>query len=56
MSNEEILLKDALELMKNDNKKELGKYNREVVKKYYSVQKMTDDTEKAYKKTLDKYK
>lgn len=54
MSNEETLLKDVLELMQSEKKEEYGKYNREVVKKYYSVGKMTDDTEKAYKKTLGK--
>ena len=54
MSNEELLLKDVLELMQSEKKEEYGKYNRDVVKKYYSVGKMTDDTEKAYKKTLGK--
>lgn len=54
MSNEEVLLKDVLELMQSEQKEEYGKYNREVVKKYYSVGKMTDDTEKAYKKTINK--
>ena len=54
MSNEETLLKDVLELMQSEKKEEYGKYNRDVVKKYYSVGKMTDDTVKAYKKTLVK--
>jgi len=54
MSNEEVLLKDILELMQSEKKAEYGKYNREVVKQYYSVGKMTDDTEKAYQKTLNK--
>ena len=44
--------KDILELISKENKSELGKYNREVVKKYYSVEKMTDDCEKAYLKTV----
>ena len=54
MSNEEFLLKDVLELMNSGKKEEYGKYNREIVKKYYSVGKMADDTEKAYQKTLNK--
>lgn len=54
MSTEEELLKDVLTLMNSKDKEKYGKYNREVVKKYYSVTKMTDDTEKAYKKTLNK--
>ena len=54
MSNEETLLKDVLELMQSEKKEEYGSYNREIVKKYYSITKMTDDTEKAYQKTLSK--
>ncbi len=56
MSTEYLLEKDIIELMKKENKEEYGKYNREVVKKYYSVEKMTDDCERAYKKTLEKRK
>ena len=53
MSSEELMKKDILTLMKAENKGEYGIYNREVVKKYYSIQKMTDDCEKAYQKTLE---
>lgn len=54
MSNEELLQKDILELMNKENKEKYGKYNREIVKKYYSVEKMADDCEKAYAKTVEK--
>lgn len=54
MSNEELLENDILKLMQSEKKEEYGKYNREVVKKYYSVTKMTDDCVKAYNKTLSK--
>lgn len=54
MSTEELLRKDILKLMSENNKEEYGKYNREIVKKYYSVEKMTNDCEKAYNKTLKK--
>ena len=54
MSTEELLFKDVLELMNNEFKEKYGEYNREIVKKYYSVTKMTDDTEKAYNKTLNR--
>ena len=56
MSSEELLEKDIIELLQKINKEEYGKYNREVVKKYYSIEKMTNDCEKAYEKTLKKYK
>ena len=54
MSSEALLEKDIVELMSKEDKGKYGKYNREVVKKYYSVEKMTDDCEKAYNKTLNK--
>ena len=54
MSTEEALKKDILELLQSERKEEYGKYNREVVKKYYSVEKMTDDCMAAYNKTLKK--
>ena len=54
MSSEALLEKDIVELMSKEDKEKYGKYNREVVKKYYSVEKMTDDCEKAYNKTLNK--
>ena len=53
-SSEELLKRDVLKLFnipKEDLEKQ-GVYNREVVRKYYSVEKMTNDYEKAYKKTL----
>jgi len=53
MSTEDVLEKDIITLMKDEQKEKIGKYNREIVKKYYSVEKMTDDCEKAYKKTLN---
>lgn len=58
MSTEELLTKDIISLMSNpkEEKEKMGQYNREVVKKYYSVSKMTDDCMKAYEKTLKKYK
>ena len=56
MSTEELLERDILTLMQSVQKAELGKYNREVVKKYYSVSRMTDDCEMAYQKTLEKYR
>ena len=56
MSTEEALEKDIIKLIEKENKEELGKYNRETVKKYYSVEKMTDDCEKAYMKTLELHK
>lgn len=54
MPTEEVLKKDILELIKSDKKEADGKYNREIVKKYYSVEKMTDDCVAAYNKTLKK--
>ena len=53
MSNEELLYNDILKLVNTENKAEMGKYNREVVKKYYSIEKMVNDCECAYKKTLE---
>lgn len=52
MSTEDLLKKDVLFLAKQDEDflRKQGKYNREIVKKYYSVEKMTNDYEKAYKK------
>lgn len=57
MPTEDILKKDIIKLMSKtkEEKESMGKYNREIVKKYYSVAKMTDDCEKAYRKTLEKY-
>ena len=54
MSTKEALEKDILELINSDKKESYGNYNREVVKKYYSVTKMTDDCVAAYNKTLNK--
>lgn len=52
MSTEELLKRDVLDLIKKENKEEYGKYNRNIVKEYYSVEKMANDCEKAYEKTL----
>ena len=52
MSNEETLFEDIVKLMHQTNKEEQGKYNREVVKKYYSIEKMVNDTESAYQKVM----
>lgn len=56
MSSEEFLERDICELMAEKNKEKYGIYNREVVKKYYSIEKMTNDCEKAYAKTLNNRK
>ena len=57
-SSEELLKKDIIDLMqKNDESlANQGLYNREIVQKYYSVEKMTNDCEKVYKKVLEKHK
>ena len=54
MSTEELLEKDILKLMSEKEKEKYGRYNRDIVKKYYSVEKITDDCEKSYNKTLNK--
>lgn len=54
MSTEEVLEKDVLSLIDDENKKEYGVYGREVVQKYYSIKKMTDDCETAYRRVLKK--
>ena len=58
MSSEETLKNDVIDLM-SKNAEELenqGKYNRSVVKEYYSIEKMANDCEKAYKNVLEKHK
>jgi len=57
-SSEELLKKDIIDLMqKNDESlANQGLYNREIVQKYYSVEKMTNDCEKVYKNVLEKHK
>lgn len=54
MSNTNLLERDILKLFASEDKEKLGKYNREVVQKYYSVKKMTDDCEIIYKKAVKK--
>ena len=54
MSSEEKLFDDIISLMNREDKKQMGSFNREVVKKYYSVEKMTADTEKVYQMALKK--
>lgn len=51
---EEILLKDLLELMNAapEEKKRLGDYGRQVILEEYSVSRMADDCEKAYRDVL----
>jgi hypothetical protein len=53
-----LLKKDVLEMMQKSDETlaAQGKYNREVVKKYYSVEKMTNDCEKVYENVLKKHK
>jgi len=50
MSSEELLFRDLVYMfsLDADEKAILGKYGREVIKKYYSVMKMADDCVKAY--------
>ena len=57
-SSEELLKNDILDLMQKSDETlaNQGVYNREVVQKYYSVEKMTNDCEKVYKKVLEKHK
>lgn len=56
MSTEEALKNDVIKLIKEDDKEKYGIYNRETVKKYYSVESMTNDCVKAYEKTLKENK
>ena len=58
MSSEELLKQDILKLMSFDTSKlaKMGTYNRDTIKKYYSVSKMADDCEKMYEKVLKKHK
>ena len=58
MSSEKRLEEDVLELMQKDAEslEKQGIYNRQIVEKYYSVEKMTNDCEKVYKNVLEKHK
>ena len=58
MSSEELLKRDVLNLIQKDDEflKKQGIYNREIVSKYYSVEKMTNDCETAYKNVLKLHK
>ena len=51
-----LLLGDIIKVYNmNDQKRDdLGKYGRNIVKEYYSIEKMTDDAENMYKKVLTK--
>lgn len=51
---EEILYKDIIKLIHTENIGKIGKYNREFIKKYYSIEKMSDDCEKMYKSVINK--
>lgn len=57
-SSPEMLKNDVLKLMteSDENLAKQGLYNRETVKKYYSVEKMTNDCEKMYEKVLKMHK
>lgn len=54
MPTEEVLKRDIIELMNNNNKENYGKYNREIIQKYYSIKRMVDDCEEAYRAVLEK--
>ena len=54
MPTEEKLFEDVVHLMAREDKEKIGQYNRDIVKQYYSVEKMTDDTEKVYQMALKK--
>lgn len=56
MSTCETLEKDILSLMEDSQKEEKGKYGRSIVKEYYSIEKMANDCQKAYAKTLKEHK
>ena len=58
MSSEELLKDDILKLITLDEAslKKQGEYNRQVVKDYYSVEKMTNDCLKVYEKVLKSHK
>ena len=52
MPTEEKLLEDIITLMDQNSKEEQGEYNRNIVKEYYSIEKMVNDTQKAYQKVI----
>ena len=54
MPTEEVLKRGIIELMNNNNKENYGKYNREIIQKYYSIKRMVDDCEEAYRAVLKK--
>ncbi len=58
LPNTQTLEKDIVELMNKsaESLEKIGFYNRETVQKYYSVEKMTNDCEKMYKKVLEIHK
>jgi glycosyltransferase involved in cell wall biosynthesis len=58
MSSEDTLKRDVLELIKKDDEflENQGFYNRSIVSKYYSVEKMTNDCEIVYKNVLKLHK
>lgn len=51
----ENLKQDILTLMEDKEKEKKGQYGRSTVKEYYSIEKMTNDCEKAYAKTLKEH-
>ena len=50
---EEILYEDILKLKNNEERINIGKYNRECVQKYYSLEKMADDCMNLYNETIE---
>jgi len=58
MSSPELLKRDVLDLLEKSSEilQNQGLYNRETVKKYYSVEKMTEDCLRVYKYVLEKHK
>ena len=54
MANEDMLLNDIKILLDTDNekRKQMGQYNRGIVQKYYSIEKMVNDTMLAYESVM----
>ncbi|OON98044.1 MAG: hypothetical protein ATN32_04935 [Candidatus Epulonipiscium fishelsonii] len=55
-STQKLLIKDIIKLLNTDEAKleKLGAYGREIIKEHYSVERMTQDNIKLYKKVLRK--
>ncbi len=48
MPKKERLKEDILTILSQHNNEEMGEFNRNIVKEFYSIEKMTNDCEKAY--------